>query len=119
MKIFIPISVGELLDKITILQLKSEHTINPYVNKELEQLISIAKDHGVYKKEYLDDLLKINKKLWEIEDSLREHEYSYKFDSKFISLARNVYITNDKRFKIKKRIDEETGSEYREVKTHK
>ena len=114
----VPISVGELLDKITILQIKSEHTGNQYVHKELNDLIKIAKDMGVYKQEYLSDLLVVNRNLWNIEDRLRELENLWRFDDEFIDLARQVYTTNDKRSAVKKQINIETQSEYQEVKIY-
>jgi hypothetical protein len=114
----VPISVGELLDKITILQIKSEHTDNQYVHKELNDLIKIAKDIGVYKQEYLSDLLVVNRKLWNIEDRLRELENLWRFDEEFIDLARQVYTTNDKRAAVKKQINVETQSTYQEVKIY-
>ena len=101
----VPISIGELLDKITILQIKSEYTGNQYVHKELQELTRIANDLGVYKKDYLDRLLEVNRKLWNIEDELRILEEKSTFDGKFISLARQVYITNDERSFIKKEIN--------------
>jgi hypothetical protein len=114
----VPISIGELLDKITILQIKSEHTDNDYIKKELQDLTQIAQDLGVYKDEYVNDLLKVNRKLWDVEDILREHEKNWVFDDEFVRYARSVYITNDKRSKIKKRINDETLSEYSEVKLY-
>ena len=114
----VPVSIGELLDKITILQIKSEYTGNQYVHKELQDLTKVANDLGVYKKEYLDRLLKVNRKLWDIEDDLRIHENKSDFDEEFIRLARSVYITNDERSRIKKEINSETSSEYQEVKLY-
>lgn len=125
MKIYIPISVGELLDKISILQIKSQYTSNEYVNKELEELIKVAKEYQVYSKEDLQKLLVVNTKLWNIEDELRVIEKKQKenktfvFDETFISLARSVYITNDLRAEIKKEINEKYDSYYQEVKIHK
>ncbi len=119
MKITIPISVGELLDKISILQIKSQYTDNVYVNKELESLIEIAKEFKVFDFKYFDQLLQVNQKLWIIEDELRVHEKSKDFGDTFINLARSVYITNDKRSSIKKEINEKYNSSYREVKIHK
>ena len=118
MLINIPISVGELLDKITILQIKSKHTDDEYVHKELQDLTKIAKDHEVYKESYLNELLNVNSILWGIEDSLRGVEKLGKFGDAFILLARQVYITNDKRAEIKRKINEETQSSYREVKLY-
>ena len=118
MKITVPISVGELLDKISILQIKSQFTDNSYVIKEREHLIQIAKENEVYNQEFLNQLLEVNSKLWKIEDTLRELEKEYVFDDEFIRNARLVYITNDKRAKIKKEINEKYNSEYQEVKCY-
>lgn len=114
----VPVSIGELLDKITILQIKSEHTGSRFVHKELYDLTKIAQELGVYKKEYLDQLLEVNRKLWAVEDELRDHEKRFVFDDEFVRLARSVYVTNDKRSRIKKEINEETNSEYSEVKLY-
>ena len=119
MKIVIPISVGELIDKISILQIKSQHTENPYVIKELNSLTEIAKQNEVYDEEYLNQLLDINHLLWKIEDNLRVYEKCQNFNEAFVKLARNVYKTNDIRSSIKKEINEKYNSFYSEVKIHK
>jgi hypothetical protein len=118
MKITIPISVGELLDKISILSIKSQYTDNSYVTQELKDLIQIAQEHEVYDASYITQLLQVNRKLWEIEDDLRVLEKSQIFNSQFIELARSVYITNDQRAKIKKEINEKYKSYYQEVKCY-
>lgn len=118
MKITTPISVGELLDKISILSIKSQHTNNEYVKKELQDLIKIAQENQVYDTSYISQLLTINRKLWNIEDNLRVLEKSQKFDIHFIELARNVYKTNDERARIKKEINEKYNSQYQEVKCY-
>jgi len=124
MKIVIPISIGELLDKISILQIKSQFTDNPYVIEERDHLIQIAKENDVYNQDFLNQLLEVNKKLWDIEDKLRLIEKQqtddkvFVFDDSFIPLARSVYITNDIRAKIKKEINEKYGSEYQEIKCY-
>jgi hypothetical protein len=118
-EIQVPISVGELLDKISILSIKSQHTNNEYVTKELQDLISIAKKHQVYDASYVSQLLSINRKLWKIEDDLRVLEKSQDFNQDFIELARSVYITNDQRATIKKEINEKYKSTYQEIKVHK
>ena len=118
MKITIPISVGELLDKITILEIKAFLTDNEYVHKELKELNKIKSTLTQYTLQYEVDLKKVNEQLWKIEDKLRKLEKEYRFDDEFISLARQVYITNDKRAEIKRRINEETQSSYREVKLY-
>ena len=118
MKITIPISVGELLDKISILEIKSLFTNNEYVIKELDELNQIKSTLTQYTLEYEVELKKVNEKLWKIEDRLRELEEEYRFDDEFISLARQVYITNDKRAEIKRKINKETNSSYQEVKCY-
>jgi hypothetical protein len=118
-EIQIPISIGELLDKISILSIKSQHTSNEYVTKELQDLIKIAQEHQVYDASYVSQLLSVNRKLWKIEDDLRVFEKSQDFDTTFIDLARSVYITNDLRANIKKEINEKYKSQYQEIKVHK
>jgi hypothetical protein len=118
MIINIPISVGELLDKISILSIKSQHTNNEYVKKELQDLIKIAQEHQVYNASYVSQLLSVNRKLWSIEDDLRVLEKANTFNSKFIELARSVYIINDQRALIKKEINEKYSSQYQEVKCY-
>lgn len=126
MKIETQISVGELLDKISILKIKSkkikdkEKLLN--VRLELESLTKISeKKLNSYKplNLRLNDLIKVNSLLWDIEDSIREKENKDEFDEEFISLARSVYFTNDKRFEIKKLINQESGSEFKEEKSYK
>jgi len=118
MKITIPISIGELLDKISILSIKSQHTKNEYVKKELQDLIKIAQEQQVYDTSYVSQLLQVNRKLWKIEDDLRVLEKSQTFNQDFIELARSVYITNDERARIKKEINEKYKSTYQEVKCY-
>jgi predicted nucleic acid-binding Zn-ribbon protein len=118
MKISIPISVGELLDKISILEIKTFLTDNEYVHKELKDLNEIKNTITSYTMEYMEQLREVNKNLWTIEDRLRELEKQKKFDDEFIELARNVYITNDKRAEIKRKINEETNSVYKEIKIY-
>lgn len=107
--IYAPISLGELIDKISILQIKSvkfngEKLIN--VRKELNCLEKILSDLDLnFSITELKGLSEINNELWDIEDELRHHEKQKLFDSKFIELARNVYILNDKRAAIKKSIN--------------
>jgi hypothetical protein len=118
MRIIIPVSVGELLDKISILKIKSQYTDNSYVFKELVDLIKIARDNNVYDENELERLFEINSKLWKIEDELRDLENKFVFDDEFICNARLVYITNDKRAEIKKEINEKYNSAYQEVKIY-
>jgi hypothetical protein len=118
MKITIPVSVGELLDKISILEIKSMFTDDEYVLKELEELNQIKNTLTQYTLEYEVRLKKVNEKLWKIEDQLRKLEKEQRFDEEFVELARSVYITNDERAQIKKEINELTKSEFRELKLY-
>jgi hypothetical protein len=119
MKITIPVSVGELLDKITILEIKSMFTDDEYVTKELNDLNVIRNTITSYTSGHMDQLREVNKKLWKIEDKLRQLEKEHRFDEEFIELARSVYITNDERARIKKEINELTNSNYKEIKIYK
>ena len=118
MKVVVPISVGELLDNISILEIKSMFINNEYVIKELEELNQIKNILKQFTLEYMNELREVNKKLWKIEDELRELEKKQDFGERFVELARSVYITNDKRADIKKQINESCNSEYREIKLY-
>lgn len=118
MRITIPVSVGELIDKITILEIKAFLTDNEYVHKELDELNLIKSTLIQYTLEYEVELKKVNEKLWKIEDKIREKEKLQEFDDEFIELARSVYITNDKRAEIKRKINEEFQSSYKEIKLY-
>ncbi len=118
MKVAIPVSVGELLDKISILEIKSGLCYNEYVEKELEDLNQIKDTISFYVDDYLNQLREVNQKLWKIEDRLRVLEKKQRFDNEFIELARSVYKTNDKRAEIKRKINEETNSIYKEIKIY-
>ena len=118
MRITIPVSVGELLDKISILEIKSMFTDNEYVLKQLDQLNLIKSTLTQYTLEYEVQLKKVNEKLWKIEDKLRELEKEQRFDDEFIELARSVYKTNDERARIKKEINDLCNSDYREIKLY-
>ena len=119
-----PVSLGELVDKISILHIKNKNIKDDeklkLIREELK-LLTITLDGHLKKndiQEFLDALIKINSELWIIEDEIRDCERSKKFDEKFISLARSVYITNDKRSKIKLDINKKFGSEIVEVKSY-
>lgn len=119
------ISFGELVDKITILTIKSERITNEAklknVHTELEALQKIYDEYIGSRPDalQLQELLKqINEILWEIEDAIRIKERKKEFDAEFIELARNVYITNDKRCGIKKEIDALLGSLITEEKSY-
>ena len=122
--ITIPVSVGELIDKLSILQVKKTKITNPeslkYINKEFELLhnsSSIFLNDEEIKKLYLS-LIETNSKLWDIEDKLRVTETEKNFNTQFIELARSVYYTNDERFSLKNKINKITSSEIREVKEY-
>ena len=119
-----PISLGELVDKISILMVKQKNIKNndklEQVNKELNYLQETL-DNYTSKDEikvFLNSLIDINSKLWIIEDDIRDCERKKQFDQKFIDLARSVYFTNDKRAKIKLDINNKFGSELVEVKSY-
>ena len=124
-KILAEISAGELIDKITILEIKKEKISNKEklveVNKELislnETLKKSIKDESKILS-FKNDLKNINLKLWDIEDGKRSAEKNSQFDEKFIELARSVYKFNDERAKIKLAINNALGSNIKEVKSY-
>ena len=124
-KILAEISAGELIDKITILEIKKEKISNKEklveVNKELRSLNETLKKSINDESKIINfknDLKNINLKLWDIEDGKRSAEKNNKFDEKFIELARNVYKFNDERAKIKLAINNALGSNIKEVKSY-
>ena len=119
-----PISLGELVDKISILIIKqkniTDETKLDHVKKELDFLQKTLMNY-VQQEEinnYLENLININSKLWNIEDNIRECERKKLFDQTFIDLARSVYFTNDERAKVKNDINKTFGSELVEVKSY-
>ena len=124
-KIIVEVSIGELLDKISILEIKQEKIKDP------EKLRFISNEHSILKKQ-LDDNVKsdgkirdlfqslkdINAKLWVIEDDKRQCEKDKDFGEKFIKLSRDVHFLNDERAKIKLEINNYTGSEIKEIKEY-
>lgn len=122
-EVLVPVSVGELLDKVTILQIKCERIPDPAklanIKKELSALMSTCEQHSINVAHPLvSDLKKINESLWVIEDDIRDKERAKEFDAKFIELARAVYVTNDQRFQVKSKINKEMGSAYAEEKSY-
>ncbi len=125
MKISVPISVGELFDKISILEIKKikikDKTKLQDIKFELNALKQILTKKRLHKKNNKEEyakLFNINKRLWNIEDKKRSYEKSKKFDKAFIELARKVYLLNDRRAKIKNKINHISGSMIREVKSY-
>jgi len=119
----IDISIGELVDKVSILAIKLEKISDPSkvknIRKEYELLLKPMIDCGIETdSEAFLALKNINVKLWEIEDEIRIKEAEKVFDSEFIELARSVYFTNDDRAAVKKRINLDTGSELVEEKEY-
>ena len=119
-----PVSLGELVDKISILHIKNINIKDDeklkLIREELELLNQTLNKH-IKKNDiekYLDSLIEINSKLWVIEDDIRDCERSKKFDQTFIDLARSVYFTNDKRSEVKLEINKKFGSKIIEVKSY-
>ena len=122
----VPISWGELIDKITILEIKevkiTSNNALDNIRKELGFLSDIVSNSkGVYDAISLlkNELKEVNLNLWQVEDEIRDKEYSQEFDEEFISLARSVYRLNDDRANLKKKINETLFSELKEEKSYK
>ena len=122
----VPISWGELIDKITILEIKevkiTSNNALDNIRKELGFLSDIVSNSkGVYDAISLlkNELKEVNLNLWQVEDEIRDKEYSQEFDKEFIRLARSVYRLNDDRANLKKKINETLFSELKEEKSYK
>ncbi|MFT5770556.1 MAG: transcriptional regulator of nitric oxide reductase [Lysobacterales bacterium] len=124
-QILIPMSPGELLDKITILEIKSERMSDEVKLRNVRLELSLLNDtwktsvavDGTVSRIHAD-LKSINEALWEIEDDIRDKEKAREFDQKFIDLARAVYVTNDKRANAKKELNTYLGSDIVEEKSY-
>ena len=123
MPLLAPISVGELYDKITILEIKQELISDPgqriNVLRELAELKAIGERDIVPSAELASlrgELKRVNRRLWDVEDEIRGHERTGRFDAQFVELARSVYRENDRRAALKRRINQLTGSEIIEEK---
>ena len=122
----IEVSNGEILDKITILVIKSKKITDPTklknINNELDELKPFLDIVNYESNSMVNSLVKelelVNEKLWNVEDKLRDKERSKQFDDEFIKLARDVYFTNDERSKIKKNLNEVTNSKLVEEKSY-
>ena len=121
-EILAPISIGELIDKITILEIKQINMTGiklKNVDKELKLLRKILQDKNLeIDINLINNLKEVNNKLWEIEDNIRMKESNQNFDKEFIQLARSVYKENDKRASIKKEINQKYNSELVEEKSY-
>jgi hypothetical protein len=124
MQLMIPVAVGELFDKISILEIKSERISNKekleHINSELHLLQEIVRENNVnLPAELYAEIKSVNERLWDTEDLIREKEEHESFDDEFVRLARADAIFNDKRFLVKKRINEFCGSVVVEQKSYK
>ena len=119
----VPVSWGELLDKITILQIKQERIEDAAkranVTAELNALSAIAEVAMAQAAALLAGLKAVNEDLWEIEDQIRDKERTQAFDAEFIALARAVYVTNDRRADLKRQMNRLLGSALVEEKSYK
>lgn len=113
----IPVSIGEAVDKITILNIKKEKIPSSAakINEEISLITQAIKDFNI-NTEYFINLELVNRKLWDIEDNIRVKEKNNQFDIEFIELARSVYKNNDARFKIKSEINNKYNSNILEFK---
>lgn len=123
LQLFAPVSAGELIDKITILEIKAERISDAAklanVRKELDALSALRDQHGLDALTTLTaDLKVVNETLWVVEDEIRELEAASRFDDRFIALARAVYVTNDRRAALKKEINLAVGSAIVEEKSY-
>ena len=125
-EISVPVSPGELIDKITILRIKSARMTDPQkvanVRTELEALLSTWKGHPYSRQDIAAEesaLQTVNERLWVIEDDIRDKERAQAFDAEFIRLARAVYVENDERAAIKRRINAKLGSSIIEEKSYR
>jgi hypothetical protein len=123
--ILVEVSIGEILDKLTILAIKKQKILDP------QKLVHIEKEYDILEeksRQYLnseevknvfEELIEVNSKLWVIEDDLRDLESQKRFDEEFVEKARLVYMTNDHRFALKNRINQLTDSGVQEQKGYK
>jgi len=118
----IEVSIGEIVDKLSILQIKTEFIIDEEklnnVKKEYDYLYDIVFNEMKIEQSDFFDMVSINQELWKIEDDIRDKERAKEFDDEFIRLARAVYVTNDKRAEVKKVINIKYGSLFVEEKSY-
>lgn len=119
-----PISIGELIDKLSILQVKKKKIIEEsklkFVKEEFEILYNLSAEYlnNQEIENLFHELVEVNSSLWDVEDKLREYEKIKSFPAHFVELARKVYFTNDKRFELKNKINVILNSEIREQKSY-
>ena len=126
MSLHVQTSPGEFLDKLTILEIKSERIQDPAklanVRRELDLLRGLWRESPLSARDVsavVERLKQVNEALWEIEDRIRDKEAARAFDSEFIELARSVYITNDRRASLKRELNLALGSDLIEEKSYK
>lgn len=122
-EVLVPVSVGELVDKITILRIKRAKIADPgklaNIQVELKSLEDVCINKGIdLTSPLVQELERVNLTLWQIEDDIRDKERAKEFDAQFIELARSVYVTNDARFAAKSRINAAFGSKLKEEKSY-
>ncbi|MEK6625613.1 MAG: DUF6165 family protein [Bdellovibrionota bacterium] len=123
MKIVCPIGIGELADRISILEIKKQKIKDKvklqHINYELNSLRELVSAQGLGEMEkYIKELIMVNAKLWDVEDAIRQKDKLQDFGAEFVSLARQVYVYNDQRFALKDTINSHFGSEIIEVKSY-
>jgi hypothetical protein len=118
---FVPVSVGELFDKYSILQIKNERITDvnklDIIQKEINYLKPFISQYTL-EPSFTIQIKAINEQLWDIEEQIREKEFLKEFDDEFINLARNVYKTNDERCRVKNKINEYLNSDIKEIKSY-
>lgn len=125
MSVNVPVSWGELIDKITILEIKKTEIVEPDKIRDVDRQLSLLADArnrnlppSVDIGELVQALADTNRRLWNIENAIRKHESIGEFGAEFVSLARSVYRENDRRGRIKQQIDQRLGSELTDVKQY-
>jgi len=126
MEVLVPVSLGELYDKFIILKIKENKIKDPNklenIKKEIDYLIPIVQKYPIDETYFYNDLYnnlyKINSLIWDIEDKIRLKEKNKEFDEEFIELARSVYLNNDERSNIKRKINKIMGSTLIEEKSY-
>lgn len=121
----IPVSVGELIDKLSILDIKADRLQDPqalaqvrHERQLLEEVLSAFAPEVPWMP-WHEQLMQVNQRLWDLEDAVRAHEREQRFDPAFVAKARAIYSGNDERARIKRAINEASGSEIVEVKSHR
>lgn len=124
-QILVPVSWGELIDKITILEIKEQRLTAPAqllnVRRELDGLMAVCTRHASAQTDWsplADALRAINEQLWDMEDAIREYERNADFGTRFIQVARAIYRTNDQRAALKRQLSQSFGSEFLEEKSY-